>query len=189
MPTERKIATVADLSEKLSRMQLAIVADYRGLTVAEISDLRAKLREHGAEFIVAKNTLTKIAAREQGITALEPLLEGPTAIAFAYDDVAKIAKTLGDYLGKMPKVTVRGGVLGMAPIPADGLEQVAKMPSRQEVLGQIAGATAAPLANLVGLVNAPVADVVNLVNTIVSDIPNVIQARITQLEEQEKAAA
>jgi large subunit ribosomal protein L10 len=89
----------------------------------------------------------------------------------------------------MPKVSVRGGVLGTAPIPAEGLEQVAKMPSRQEVLGQVAGAATAPLSNMVGLVNAPVADVFNLVNTIASDIPNVIQARITQLEEQEQAAA
>jgi large subunit ribosomal protein L10 len=189
MPTARKIASVADLNDKLSRMQFAIVADYRGLTVAEISDLRAKLRENGADFIVAKNTLIKIAVREQGLTALESLLEGPTAIAFAYDDVAKVAKTLQDYLKSQPKVSIRGGVLGGAPVPADGLEQVAKMPSRQEVLGQIAGVTAAPLSNIVGLVNAPVADVFNLVNTITSDIPSVIQARITQLQEQEQAAA
>jgi large subunit ribosomal protein L10 len=189
MPTARKIASVADLNDKLSRMQFAIVTDYRGLTVAEISDLRARLRENGAEFIVAKNTLLKIAAREQGISALEPLLEGPTAIAFAYDDVAKVAKTLQDYLASTPKVSVRGGVLGTAPVSADGLKQVAKMPSRQEVLGQVAGAATAPLANVVGLVNAPVADVFNLVNAIASDIPNVIQARITQLQEQEQTAA
>ena len=94
LPTQRKIDAVADLSEKMSRTQFTVVADYRGLTVAEISDLRKRLREAGAELIVAKNTLTLIAAKQNGMEALEPLLAGPTALAFAYDDVAKTAKVM-----------------------------------------------------------------------------------------------
>ena len=94
MPTQRKIDSVADLTDKLSRTQLALVTDYRGLTVAEIGDLRKKLRETGAELIVAKNTLTLRAAKESGYDALEPLLSGPTALAFAYVDAAKTAKAI-----------------------------------------------------------------------------------------------
>src|ERR1041384_5520030 len=97
MPTQRKIESVADLSDKLSRTQLTLVTDYRGLTVAEISDLRRRLRETGAELIVAKNTLTLRAAKETGHDALEPLLSGPTALAFAYDDVSKTAKAKNDF--------------------------------------------------------------------------------------------
>lgn len=183
MPNERKITQVAELTEKMERMQLGVVADYRGLTVAEISNLRAKMREHGAEVIVAKNTLLKIAARETGKEALEPLLAGPTAITFAYDDVAKVAKELDDYLRGMDKIQVRGGILGQSVLPADGLKDVAKLPSREQVLSQIVGGVASPIAGLVGIIGAPVNDIVNIINTVAADIPAVIQARITQLEE------
>jgi large subunit ribosomal protein L10 len=76
MPTQRKIETVADLKQRLERMQVTVVADYRGLSVADMTELRKKLRESGAEFVVAKNTLTLIAARETGHEAIEPLLGG-----------------------------------------------------------------------------------------------------------------
>jgi large subunit ribosomal protein L10 len=187
MPTQRKIDTVAMLNEKLSRTQFAIVADYRGLTVSEIGDLRATLREHGAEMIVAKNTLLRLAVRDSGVSALEPLLEGPTAITFAYDNVSQVAKAFDEYVKKSKKVTVRGGLLGTSVLPADALEQVSKMPSRTEVLGQIVGAVQSPLANIVGLVNAPVNDVYGIVNAVVSDVSNVLQARINQLESGEAA--
>jgi large subunit ribosomal protein L10 len=189
MPTERKIATVADLKEKMSRMQLAVVADYRGLTVAEIGDMRAKLREHGADMIVAKNTLLRIAARETGNDSLEELLQGPTAITFAYDDVAKVAKTLDDYVKSSKKVTVRGSMLGQNIVPSEGLSDIAKMPSREEVLGQIVGGINAPLAGLVGVINAPVNDVAGILNAVVNNVAYVLQARIDQLQGGESAPA
>src|SRR3712207_4379167 len=111
MPTTRKIEQVSDLTEKLKRTQVTMVADYRGLTVAEITDLRTKLRAVDAELIVAKNTLTLIAARETGHEALEELLAGPTALAFAYGDASKVAKTLNDFNRGPKKLTVRGGLL------------------------------------------------------------------------------
>jgi len=94
MPTQRKVEIVGDLTDKMARMQLAVVADYRGFSVAELTALRTKLRENGAEMIVAKNTLLRLAARNTGREAIEPLLEGPTAVTFAYDNVAKVAKIL-----------------------------------------------------------------------------------------------
>jgi large subunit ribosomal protein L10 len=187
MPTERKITTVANLTEKMSRMQLAVVADYRGLTVAEIGNLRAKLREHGAEMIVAKNTLLRIAARETGHETLETLLQGPTAVTFAYDDVAKVAKALDDYVKSSKKVTVRGSMLGKNVVPADGLTDIAKMPSREEVLGQIVGGINAPIASLIGVINAPVNDVAGILNAVVNNVAYVLQARIDQLQSGESA--
>lgn len=182
MPTERKLATVADLTDKLSRMQLTVVTDYRGLTVAEMAELRGKLRETGADLIVAKNTLICLAARATGHEHVEPLLAGPTALAIAYDEVARTAKTLNDYVSASQKISIRGGLLGQSLLPADGLEQVTRLPSREQVLAQIVGGIQSPLTGVVGVINAPLTGVVGILNAVVSDVMNVVQARINQLQ-------
>jgi len=179
VPTQRKIEQVGELSEKMERTQLAVVADYRGFTVAELTTLRNRLRDSGAEMIVAKNTLLRLAARNTGRDALEPLLEGPTAITFAYDDVAKVAKVLLDASRATPKaLNVRGGVLGTTMLQADGLEAVTKLPSREQALANIVGGVAAPVAGVVGVINAAI-----------SNVAFVIQARIDQLQPAGEAQA
>ncbi len=178
MPTQRKIDLVAELSDKLGRSQMAVVADYRGFTVAELSALRAKLRESGAEIIVAKNTLLRLAARNVGKEGIEPTLEGPTAIVFAYDDVAKVAKVLLDASKATPKaLKVKGGLLGTSEIKADGLDAVTKLPTREQALAQIVGGVAAPVSGVVGVINAAL-----------TNVALVIQARIDQLQPAEAAA-
>lgn len=172
MPTQRKIDTVADLTEKMSRTQLTLVTDYRGLTVAEITDLRNTLRKAGAELIVAKNTLTLIAAKENGYDALESLLSGPTALAFAYDDVAQAAKAINDFNKGPKKLVVRGGMLGKSLLAADALDAVARMPSREQILAQIVGGISSPVAGVVGVINAAITNVLY-----------VLQARIDQQQE------
>jgi large subunit ribosomal protein L10 len=171
MPTSRKIDQVGELTEKLGRTQLTLVADYRGLTVAEISDLRKKLREAGAELIVAKNTLTLIAAKETGHEAIEPLLSGPTALAFAYDEPSKAAKAVNEFNRGPRKLTVRGGLLGTSLLAGDVLDQVSKMPTRQQVLAEVVGGIAAPVSGVVGVLNAAISNVVYT-----------LQARIDQLQ-------
>jgi large subunit ribosomal protein L10 len=178
MPTQRKIDSVADLTDKLSRTQLALVADYRGLTVAEISELRKKLRETGAELIVAKNTLTLRAAKDSGRDALEPLLSGPTALAFAYDDAAKTAKAINEFNRGPKKLVVRGGMLGNSLLGANVLEQVASLPTRDQVLAQVVGTVAAPISGVVGVLNAAITNVLYT-----------LQARIDQLQPAEEQAA
>jgi large subunit ribosomal protein L10 len=138
--------------------------------------------------IIAKNTLLRMAARETGHEVLEPLFVGPTAITFAYDDIAKTAKAVEEYLKSAKIYTMRGGILGSTLIKPDEIEQVAKMPSRQEVLGQIVSGIQAPVAGLVGVVNAPASGVVGCVNSVVSNVLNVLQARINQLESQGQAS-
>jgi large subunit ribosomal protein L10 len=178
MPTQRKIESVADLSDKLARTQLALVTDYRGLTVAEISDLRKKLRDSGAELIVAKNTLTLRAAKQSGHDALEPLLSGPTALAFAYDDVSKTAKAINDFNKGPKKLVVRGGMLGNSLLGANVLDQVASLPTRDQVLAQIVGGVSSPVAGVVGVINAAITNVLYT-----------LQARIDQLQPAEEPAA
>jgi large subunit ribosomal protein L10 len=188
MPTERKIAAVESLKEKMSRMQFVVIADYRGLTVAEIGQMRARLYEHGAEMIVAKNTLLRIAARETGHEMMEPLLQGPTAITFAYDDVGKVAKALNDYLKTTSKVTVRGGLLGRSVLSADSLAQVAKMPTREEAMAQVLGGINGPIAGLMGVLDAPVSGVVGIISAVTGDVAGVLQARIDQLQSEGASA-
>ena len=177
MPTQRKIESVADLTDKLSRTQLALVADYRGLTVAEIGELRKKLRETGAELIVAKNTLTLLAAKGAGRDALEPLLSGPTALAFAYDDAAKTAKAINEFNRGPKKLVVRGGMLGNSLLGANVLEQVASLPTRDQVLAQVVGVVSAPISGVVGVINAAITNVLYT-----------LQARIDQLQPAEAEA-
>lgn len=178
MATQRKVDAVADLTDKLSRTQLAVVTDYRGLTVAEITDLRKKLRETGAELIVAKNTLTLRAAKETGYEGLESLLSGPTALAFAFKDVSKTAKVINDFNKGPKKLVIRGGMLGNAVMGPNVLDQVASLPSREQVLAQIVGGVAAPVSGVVGVLNAAITNVLY-----------VLQARIDQLQPAEEAAA
>ncbi|NJP04492.1 MAG: 50S ribosomal protein L10 [Chloroflexaceae bacterium] len=189
MPSERKIGIVSDLTDKMSRMQLAMVADYRGMTVAEMAELRQKLRESQSEVYIAKNTLIRLVARETGHDAMESLLEGPTALILAYDDMARFAKEFKAYLQASKKLTIRGGILGNSLLGEDGLDQVEKMPSRQQVLAQIVGGVQSPLAGLVGMLSAPPRDIVSLLNTVVADVSGVLQARIDQLQSQSAAEA
>lgn len=182
MPTERKIETVEGLSEKFNRAQLALVADYRGLTVAEITDLRKRLRENDAELTVAKNTLTLLAARSSGREAIEPLLAGPTALTFAYGDIPKVVKAINDFNKGPKKLTMRGGLLGNSLLREDVLDKVGSLPQRHEVLAQVLGGVSSPLSGVVGLISTPVNDVVNIVNSAANSILYALQARIDQLQ-------
>ncbi|GAB4158735.1 MAG: 50S ribosomal protein L10 [Roseiflexaceae bacterium] len=171
MPTQRKIESVADLTEKLSRTQVTLVADYRGLTVAEITDLRKRLRDADAELVVAKNTLTLMAAKATGHEAIEPLLSGPTALAFAYSDGPKVAKAINDFNRGPKKLVVRGGLLGNSLLSGNALDQVAKMPSRQQILAEVLGGISAPVTGVVGVLNGAI-----------SNIVYVLQAKIDQMQ-------
>lgn len=172
-----KERVVAELVEQLRQTETLVVADYRGLSVSELNDLRTKLLEHGARFSVVKNTLTRRAAEAAGATDLLALLEGPTAIAFLETggDPIAVAKALND-AAKTEILSVRGGVLEGSPISADDLKRLASLPPADTLRAQLAGAVAAPLTTVVGLFNAPLRDLVG-----------VLDARISQLQEQGEA--
>lgn len=155
MPTQAKEQAVAELTEKMSRMQMLLVADYRGLSVAELAELRKVVRAKGGEVIVAKNTLTRLAARETGNTQLEDFLKGPTALAFSYDDVPGVAKAIDDYFKATKKdIKIKGGVVGTSIIAASDLERVSKMPGRQESIAKVLGGVNAPASRIVGAINS-----------------------------------
>jgi large subunit ribosomal protein L10 len=162
MPTEAKVQAVAELREHLAGSRTLIVSEYRGLTVREIGEIRRSLRKQDVTYRVIKNRLLKIAAGEAVAAALNPLLTGPTAIAFGQDESAT-AKAVMDTMRPFKQVRITGAVLGDQAIDADGVTRLAALPSRNVLLAQIAGALAAPMATTAGLFDAPLRDIAGLV--------------------------
>ena len=166
MRKEEKERVVAELTERLRTTETLLVADYRGLTMPQIDDLRTKLLEHGARFAVVKNTLTRRAAELAGAEGLLALLDGPTAIAFLESDgdPVAVAKALSDTARETRVLVVRGGMLEGRPIEASEIESLAKLPPVDVLRGQVLGAVAAPLMTIMGLFTAPLQDLYGLVD-------------------------
>jgi large subunit ribosomal protein L10 len=175
MLKQDKERIVDELTARLKETPTLFVADYRGLSVTEIDDLRTKLIEHGAKFTVVKNTLTKRAAEAAGADALLAMLDGPTAIAFieADGDMVAVAKALSDSAKTTKILAIRGGILDGNPIGEADVQNLATLPPLDVLRGQVVGAITAPLMTVVGLISAPVRDLLGL-----------IDARIEQLKEQ-----
>jgi large subunit ribosomal protein L10 len=175
MLRQDKERIVSELAERLKSSQNLLVADYRGLTMPEIDELRSKLLETGARFSVVKNTLTRRAAEEAGVKELLELIDGPTAIAFidAEGDPAAAAKILNDTARAHDVLVIRGGLLDGDTVSDAEIKRLATLPPADVVRAQFAGAVAAPLTTIVGLFAAPLRDLVG-----------VLEARITQLQEQ-----
>ena len=175
MDKNQKEKIVAELTERLKTTETLIVADYRGLTMQQVDDLRTELIKHGAKFQVVKNTLTRRAAEGAGTEHLLALLEGPTAIAFLESDgdPVAVAKALRAAARDTQVLEVRGGVMQGRPIGADDVASLATLPPLDTLRGQVLGAITAPLMTIVGLFNAPLQNLIGL-----------IDARIEQLEAQ-----
>ena len=175
MLRQDKERIVSELAERLKSSENLLVADYRGLTMPEIDELRSKLLETGARFSVVKNTLTRLAAEEAGVKELLDLIDGPTAIAFidAEGDPAAAAKILNDTARAHDVLVIRGGLLEGDTVSDVEIKRLATLPPADVVRAQFAGAVAAPLTTIVGLFTAPLRDLVS-----------VLDARITQLQEQ-----
>ncbi len=154
MPTEAKRETVAGLRDEIARSTTLIVSEYRGLKVSEISEIRRSLRRQDIAYRVIKNRLMRIAADEAGAQALAPLLEGPTAIAFGTGDEAATARAVLDATRPYRIVRIKGAVVGGRAIDAEGVTRLSVLPSRQVLLGQLAGAVGSPLGTLAGLLGA-----------------------------------
>ncbi|NEB81113.1 50S ribosomal protein L10 [Streptomyces sp. SID14478] len=139
MPTPDKAAAVAELTDKFRSSNAAVLTEYRGLTVAQLKQLRRSLGEN-SEYAVVKNTLTKIAANEAGINTLDDLFTGPTAVAFVTGDPVESAKGLRDFAKDNPNLVIKGGVLDGKALSADEIKKLADLESREVLLSKLAGA-------------------------------------------------
>jgi len=160
-----KTAAVAELTEEFRSSSAAVLTEYRGLTVAELKELRRSLGDT-TSYAVVKNTLTKIAAREAGVVAFDNLLQGPSAIAFVKGDPVEAAKGLRDFAKAHPFLVVKGGVLDGKPLSPAELTKLADLESREVLLAKMAGALQASLTNAVSLFAAPLAQTARVLDAL-----------------------
>ena len=165
MSRKEKELIVDDLSDKIKSTKGIVLTDYQGLTVAEISELRAKLRPLKCEYKVVKNTLSKLALKKAGITEFEKHLKGPTAVAIEKGDPVSISKVLVDFSKEHNKLKLKAGLLGGKILSIDDIKALAILPSR-EVL----------IAKLLGTMNAPITSFVRVLNAVPSSLVYVLEA-------------
>lgn len=151
---EKKSQQVAELAEKFSKTNAVVFTDYKGLTVAEISELRKLLKDVGAEYKVVKNTLVNIAAKGTPVESAKDFFAGPTAIAFGFDDPVAVAKKILEYSGKNDRLKVKSGVIEGKFCSFDEIKSMSKLPSRTVLLGMMAGTFQAPASKLACALNA-----------------------------------
>ena len=153
-PRPEKVAVVEEVRERLSSSNGALLTEYRGLKVSDLATLRRSIGDAGGEYKIYKNTLTRRAAADLGLTELDPLLVGPTAIAFVTGDAVAVAKSLRDFARTNPNLTIKGGLLGAKVLSAADAGALADLAPREVLLAQLAGALAAPLQKMAGLLQA-----------------------------------
>ena len=148
-----KVAAVAELTEEFKSSAGAVLTEYRGLTVAQLRELRGALGDD-VKYAVVKNTLTKIAAKDAGVEVFDALLEGPSAIAFIKGDPVVAAKGLRDFAKAHPKLVIKGGVLDGKALDPDEIKKLADLESREVLLAKLAGAMKASMGNAAATFNA-----------------------------------
>jgi large subunit ribosomal protein L10 len=159
----QKATVVQDLTDRFGETSTLFVADYRGLDMPEITELRSRLREADAQFSVVKNTLARRAATDAGMEEVAELFTGPTAVAFVQGDAAAVAKALKDF-GKTREgiLELRGGLMDGNLVTAAQVKEIAELPPREVILAMLLSTVDAPARSLVGAINAPARDIVSL---------------------------
>ena len=165
MATAAKSAAIAELTDAFRNSGAAVLTEYRGLTVKQLTQLRSSMRDH-ATYAVVKNTLTEIAAKEAGVTAFDGQLAGPSAIAFITGDPVEAAKTLRDFAKANPLLVIKSGMLDGKPLTADEIRKLADLESREVLLAKLAGAMQASLAKAVYLFAAPLSKAARTVDAL-----------------------
>jgi large subunit ribosomal protein L10 len=165
---ELKREQVATITKKLKDAQSVVVVSYTGITVAEITALRNKFRAAGVEYVVLKNTLVRRALDDLGIRDMDPLLEGPSAFAFGMKDAVAPAKIISDYIAeaKVPKLAIKAGLVEGTYLNAQGVQALAKLPSREVLIARIMGSMNAPATNLVGVLSATLRSLVFAIDAV-----------------------
>lgn len=184
MPTQKKIDLVQELRDRIERSVIAIAADYRGLTVTEMGQLRRAIKEAGVEMRVVKNRLFQRAAQDAEQPEMAELVDGPTAIIFSYDDVTAAARVATEYMrSSHTTFAVRNGVLDGQFLSLADIQDLGSLPPREILVGQIAGALQSPVAHLAGLLSNLMAfGPGRLFNDSVHTFAGLLEARAKHLE-------
>jgi large subunit ribosomal protein L10 len=154
MNRDQKAVAIAEIASNIDESDAIFAVDYRGISVAQIAELRTKLREADATFKVVKNSLTERAADQVGAAALKDYLAGPTALTFVRGDVATAAKAVADYARATQLLPFKGGLMDGAPLDVDQIRSLSRMPSREVLYSQLVGVVASPVTGLVRTLGA-----------------------------------
>lgn len=166
MPTAEKAATVKALAEMLAGAKVTVFTEFRGLNVHDLAELRVKLREGGVEYKVVKNTLTKLAAHELKVDGLDFYLEGPTAIAFGYEDEVTPAKLLAEYAREHEELKMKCGMLGGEVLDAERVKALSRIPSKNQLIAQLLGSLQNPIASFARMCSSPMTGLVNVLHRV-----------------------
>lgn len=170
MPSEKilqfKQEVINDISGKISASKGVVLADYRGLTVEQDTELRSALRKAGVSYNVVKNTLTKIAVKELGLEGLNPFLKGPTAMAYCVQDPVSAAKVMNEYASKYEKLELKAGVVEGRIIDTETIKALASLPSREVLIAQVLGGLNAPISGFANVLNANIRGLAVALNAI-----------------------
>jgi len=179
VPTQGKIDRVNELQSKLEKCSIAVTATYSNIGVNDMTDLRRRTRDAGVEFVVIKNTLMHRAADAANKPQIKEIVNGPTAIAFGYDEPMDVAKTLSEYIRTTRSpLAFQGAVIGDGPpLPAADVERLAALPPKPVLVSTLLGQLQAPLYQLLGILNGPL-----------QSFGGILQARIRQIESGEASA-
>ena len=162
---EQKVEQVDVLTEKLKKAKVAVLTDYRGLTVSQMQELRGKLRTGNVEYRVVKNTLARRAAEAAGVPALQSELKGPVAIAFGYAELGVPAKLINEFVrATRLKLEVVGGLVEGRVFSPEQVKQLAYLPSREALIAQLMGTLQSPVSQLVGIMQTPVQQLIGVLN-------------------------
>jgi large subunit ribosomal protein L10 len=172
MPTEKKVKVVEELQQTFSRANIGILTEYRGLTTAELNDLRRKLRDVKVEYKIVKNTLALIAAKNAGLEHVAGALTGPMAVAFGYGEMPDAARVLTEHIrSTKSNMTIRGGFLADRMLTAADVETLAKLPSKAVLISRVMAGIQSPIYGIVNVLAAPIRGMMQ-----------VLQGRIKQME-------
>lgn len=194
MPSQKNIETLQEIKQKFAAAETVILTDYQGLNVGEINELRRRFRESNVEYKVYKNTLMNIAANELNIRGLDQYLEGPTAVAMSQDVPAPV-KVINDFIKEFQKLTIKVGLLGKRVIPAEDIDDLLKMPTKDELISSVLRQLQAPIMSLLGTLQqsspmlplvrtlnqiSPAAPLTSTLQNMVNNFTYVLQAIATQ---------
>lgn len=188
MPNQANVQQVEQIRELFDSADVVLLADFQGLTVAEVNELRNQLRAAEIQYKVCKNTLVNVVAQERGIDGLEPYLKGNTALATSVDPAAS-SKILLEFGNEHENFKVKGGILGTRVVDAAGVEALQDMPSREVLIAQTIGTIGAPLTGLVNTLHqgSPITGMVNVLSGTVRQIASVLNQVADQKKEAENA--
>ena len=187
MPTQKKMKLVEELKQKFTSCTIAVATDYTRLGVNTMTDLRQRMQEKNVEYRVVKNTLTYLAADSADRPQMKQIVQGPTALAFGYQEPAEVAKALEEYIRvNRSALTIRGAVLDTRVLTPAEVTFLSSLPPKHELVAQLLGEMQVPLAMLLGQLQAPVHRLLTVLNGPVASLSILLQQRVEQLKSQEQ---